>query len=132
MYISSIHRYLSLGGNEMVRMSNGIEIIEIPEGAVKIYKNMGFEVVDGDSSVAVEEAVEEEPVYEEPGTPSEESGSDEFSDLLSKPISQWNQEEVKEFAAARGIDVSSAKSLKQAKLIIKDAIDEQEKSFMGE
>lgn len=115
----------------MVRMFNGIKTIEIPEGAVNIYKNMGFWVDDEENSgdVVLEENAQEPQTSPDSDT---NSGNDEFAELLSKPISQWDQEEVKEFAAAKGIDVSSATSLKQARAIVKKAIEEQEKSFMGE
>lgn len=114
----------------MVRMSNGIKTIEIPEGAVKIYKNMGFWVDDENSGDVVLDENTQEP--QTSSDSNSDSGNDEFAELLSKPISQWDQEEVKEFAAAKGIDVSSATSLKQARAIVKKAIEEQEKSFMGE
>lgn len=106
----------------MVKVTNGIETFTIPEGAVSIYKNMGFRPVDGDSI----KNVVEKPVVKD------EAEVDAFDELLSKPISQWNQDEVKEFAAAKGYDVSKAKSLKQAKEIIKEALEEEERTLAEE
>ena len=108
----------------MVKVTNGIDTISIPEGAVKVYKNMGFRPVGGKATKEVEPVVVEQLTSEE----STEVGIDYIEELLQKPISQWNQDEVKEFAAAKGYDVSGAKSLKQAKAIIKDALDEEEKA----
>lgn len=106
----------------MVSVTNGIETFTIPEGAVKVYRNMGFKPIVEKSVNKVEV---KEPTYE----PEESTGVDE---LLSKPISQWNQDEVKEFAAAKGYDVSGAKSLKQAKAIIKEALEVEERALAEE
>ena len=105
----------------MVKITNGIEEISVTEGAVKIYKNMGFRPV-GERPVSQPKVkkVEEK----------KKNNSISLEGLLEKPISQWNQEEVKEFAAAKGYDVSSAKSLKEAKNIIKKALEEEEKAIV--
>lgn len=107
----------------MLTITNGVETFVVPEGAAKIYKNMGFRPVGGTSTTV------EEPVHNKAN---EVVGDNIYDDLLSKPISQWNQDEVKEFAAAKGYDVSEAKSLKQAKAIIKDALDAEERALAEE
>ena len=108
----------------MVNVTNGIETFAIPEGAVKVYKNMGFKPIGVKSTFKAEQT----PIDKL----TEETEAGAFEDLLSKPISQWNQNEVKEFAAAKGYDVSGAKSLKQAKAIIKEALEEEEKILVEE
>ena len=109
----------------MVEITNGIETFTIPEGAVNVYKNMGFSTI-GDKSKKVVKT--EAPVIEQ----NEESNDIDFDELLTRPVSQWNQEEIKEFAAAKGIDVSNARSLKQARTIIKEALDAEEKALVEE
>lgn len=103
----------------MVSITNGVETFTVPEGAVKIYGSMGFRPLSGYNKTTHKmKTMSAENVQSDDG---------EFDDILSKPISQWNQIEVKEFAAAKGLDVSGAKSLKEAKAIIKDALDEEAK-----
>ena len=102
----------------MVRITNGVKEISVPEGAVKVYKNMGFRIV-GEKSVSQPKVKKVE---------EKKNDSISLEVILEKPISQWNQEEVKEFAAAKGYDVSNAKSLKEARNIIKKALEEEEKA----
>lgn len=98
----------------MVTVSNGINVFTIPEGAQKVYESMGFRAVIDNANIS--------------GKPVE-GDSSPIDDLLEKPISSWNQAEVKEFAAAKGYDVSGAKSLKQAKAIIRKALEEEQKAL---
>lgn len=96
----------------MVKITNGIEIFEVTRGAYDgIYSLQGYEIVD-----------ESKKPYEEPTT--EEEVKDEFAELLLKPISQWSKEEVKDFAAAKNIDISGTKNANEAKEIIKSFLDE--------
>jgi hypothetical protein len=44
-------------------------------------------------------------------------------EILEKPISQWNKEEIKRFAAINEIDISGTKNANEAKEIIKFFID---------
>ena len=61
--------------------------------------------------------------YEAPAAP-EKSEDDIFvEEILEKPISQWNKEEVKRFAAIKEIDISGTKNANEAKEIIKSFID---------
>lgn len=106
----------------MVKVTNGIETFTIPEGAMAVYKNMGFRKV-GENKITNKE----KPVKAEKP---KENNKSILEEIEEKPISQWNQEEVKEFAAAKGYDVSEAKSLKQAKAIIKKALEEEEKELV--
>lgn len=109
----------------MVRITNGVKEISVPEGAVKVYKNMGFRIV-GEKNISHNK---QNNVKGEDINKNKEQDKTIFLEgLLEKPISQWNQEEVKEFAAAKGYDVSNAKSLKEARNIIKKALEEEEKA----
>lgn len=107
----------------MVTVTNGAQTFVIPEGAVMVYKNMGFRPVGLSKPNKVKKPVN----VDEPS-----ETADDFEELLQRPISQWNQEEIKEFAAAKGYDVSGAKSLKQARAIIKDALDLEAKVLAEE
>lgn len=114
----------------MVELTNGVETFTVPEGAVGVYKNMGFRPVSGTPDLKHVDDYTDNGEFE--GEPADSTGDNYFDELLSKPISQWNQDEIKEFAAAKGYDVSEAKSLKQARQIIKSALDAESMAEMGE
>ena len=107
----------------MVKITNGIKTFEVPSGAVSAYKTAGFKVVGKTSKKA--EPKEKEPQTTEQleqGTEGEE-GENDFSELLEKPLTKWSKDEVKEFAAANGIDISGTKNANEAKDLIKAFLD---------
>ena len=126
----------------MVTISNGKTTFRVTAGAVEIYKSMGFHVVDdkeNDQIKSVEHKEEKaaEDVAGEPetdGSDVEDEGVEDdieeayVTELLEKPLSQWSNEEVKEFVRIKGIDTSGAKKLSQVKDIIKAYLDEQVKN----
>ena len=126
----------------MVTISNGKTTFRVTAGAVEVYKSMGFHVVDdkeNDQIKPVERKEEKvaEDVAGEPeadGSDAEDEGVEEYTEeayvteLLEKPLSQWSNEEVKEFVRIKGIDTSGAKKLSQVKDIIKAYLDEQVKN----
>ena len=126
----------------MVTISNGKTTFRVTAGAVEIYKSMGFHVVDdkeNDQIKSVEHKEEKaaEDVAGEPetdGSDAEDEGVEDdaeeayVTELLEKPLSQWSNEEVKEFVRIKGIDTSGAKKLSQVKDIIKAYLDEQVKN----
>ena len=126
----------------MVTISNGKTTFRVTAGAVEIYKSMGFHVVDdkeNDQIKPVEHKEEKvaEDVAGEPeadGSDAEDEGVEDdteeayVTELLEKPLSQWSNEEVKEFVRIKGIDTSGAKKLSQVKDIIKAYLDEQVKN----
>ena len=126
----------------MVTISNGKATFRVTAGAVEIYKSMGFHVVDdkeNDQIKSVEHKEEKaaEDVAGEPetdGSDVEDEGVEDdteeayVTELLEKPLSQWSNEEVKEFVRIKGIDTSGAKKLSQVKDIIKAYLDEQVKN----
>ena len=126
----------------MVTISNGKTTFRVTAGAVEIYKSMGFHVVDDKEndqikSVEHEEEKAAEDVAGEPetdGSDAEDEGVEDdteeayVTELLEKPLSQWSNEEVKEFVRIKGIDTSGAKKLSQVKDIIKAYLDEQVKN----
>lgn len=101
----------------MVKITNGVVTFEVTRGAYDgIYSHQGFK--------PVEEVVEEKVVAA--GEDADNRTDDEkFADeLVEKPISQWNKEEVKRFAAIRDIDISGTKNANEAKEIIKQFLAE--------
>ena len=99
----------------MVKITNGVNVFEVTRGAFDgIYSRQGYKLVD-------EKAKDKTP--EAPAAP-EKSEDDIFvEEILEKPISQWNKEEVKRFAAIKEIDISGTKNANEAKEIIKSFID---------
>ena len=98
----------------MVKITNGVNVFEVTRGAFDgIYSRQGYYIMDKDKSVNASV----EPIHEK--------SEDEIfvEEILEKPISQWNKEEVKHFAAIKEIDISGTKNANEAKEIIKSFID---------
>ena len=99
----------------MVKITNGIVTFEVTRGAYDgIYSHQGFKPVEvAEKKVAADEDVDNR------------TDDEKFADeLVEKPISQWNKEEVKRFAAIRDIDISGTKNANEAKEIIKQFLAE--------
>lgn len=127
----------------MVTISNGKTIRSVTIGAYKsIYKSKGFYILDkatkkGTHNKVVKEEASIEVVNEQPieeiSEPNVEEEVEEVvekewvTDLLEKPISQWSKEETANFAKEKGIDTSHARKLGEAKEIIKEWLEEQNK-----
>lgn len=93
----------------MIKITNGATIIEVTRGAYdSIYKFQGFRPYK-----VKEEKVETKPVKET-------KKKNEFEELLEKPISQWTKKEVKDFATAKGIDLTGTQNVNEAKELIKE------------
>ena len=99
----------------MVKITNGVNVFEVTRGAFDgIYSRQGYKLIDEKAEAKAPEA---------PAAP-EKSEDDIFvEEILEKPISQWNKEEVKHFAAIKKIDISGTKNANEAKEIIKSFID---------
>lgn len=99
----------------MVKITNGVNVFEVTRGAFDgIYSRQGYKLIDEKAGVKAPEAP----------AASEKSEDDIFvEEILEKPISQWNKEEVKRFAAIKEIDISGTKNANEAKEIIKSFID---------
>lgn len=122
----------------MVKISNGEVTQIVSRGAFDTqYKRLGFQIVE-DNKVAevqreVKKAAEEKkpesqvPDDDDFDADAADDTEDDFEELLEKPISQWNKTEVKDFAAAKGIDIHGTKNANEAKEIIKKYIDDEAK-----
>ena len=99
----------------MVKITNGVNAFEVTRGAFDgIYSRQGYKIVEDKKVAANVES-----------TKAPEKTEDEIfvEEILEKPISQWNKDEVKRFAAIKEIDISGTKNANEAKEIIKSFID---------
>lgn len=97
----------------MVKITNGVNVFEVTRGAFDgIYSRQGYKLVDEKAEAKAPKALVKK------------SEDDIFvEEILEKPISQWNKDEVKRFAAIKEIDISGTKNANEAKEIIKSFID---------
>lgn len=99
----------------MVKITNGVNVFEVTRGAFDgIYSRQGYKLV-GENKEAEAPAA--------PAAPEKTEDDIFVEEILEKPISQWNKEEVKRFAAIKEIDISGTKNANEAKEIIKSFID---------
>lgn len=97
----------------MVKITNFVNTFEVTQGAYDdIFKKQGFELV--------EDKEDKKETVEETKKTNEEAYIEE---LMEKPISQWNKEEVKTYASLKNIDISNTKNIGEARSIIKQSID---------
>lgn len=98
----------------MVKITNFVNTFEVTQGAYDdIFKKQGFELVEEDKE-------DKKETVEETKKTNEEAYIEE---LMEKPISQWNKEEVKTYASLKNIDISNTKNIGEARNIIKQSID---------
>lgn len=98
----------------MVKITNNVNTFEVTQGAYDdIFKKQGFELVEEDKE-------DKKETVEETKKTNEEAYIEE---LMEKPISQWNKEEVKTYASLKNIDISKTKNIGEARNIIKQSID---------
>lgn len=103
----------------MVKITNGSNVFEVTRGAFDgIYSHQGYKIVEEDKKNVnannegqVPEKTEDEIFIEE---------------VIEKPISQWNKEEVKRFATLKEIDITGTKNVSEAKEIINEFLKENE------
>lgn len=100
----------------MVKITNFVNTFEVTQGAYDdIFKKQGFELVEEDKE-------DKKETVEETKKTNEEAYIEE---LMEKPISQWNKEEVKTYASLKNIDISNTKNIGEARNIIKQSIDKE-------
>lgn len=100
----------------MVKITNFVNTFEVTQGAYDdIFKKQGFELVEEDKE-------DKKETVEETKKTNEEAYIEE---LMKKPISQWNKEEVKTYASLKNIDISNTKNIGEARNIIKQSIDKE-------
>lgn len=125
----------------MVKISNGDVTQIVSRGAFETqYKKLGFQIVGDNKTTEVkkevkkaaedkkpESQVPDDDDFDADAADDDTEDGDDFEELLEKPISQWNKTEVKDFAAAKGIDIHGTKNANEAKEIIKKYLYEEAK-----
>ena len=102
----------------MVKITNGKEIFEVTRGAFDgIYSRQGYTILDENKSA------EQDINSDIPEKTEDEKFLDE---IIEKPISQWNKDEVKRFAVLKEIDISETKNPGEAKELIKEFLNDNE------
>lgn len=98
----------------MVKITNGVNVFEVTRGAFDgIYSRQGYTILNEKVASDVDAI-----------SASEKTEDEKFIDeIVEKPISQWNKEEVKRFAALNDIDITGTKNAGEAKEIIKNFIE---------
>lgn len=104
----------------MVKITNGKDIFEVTRGAFDgIYSRQGYTILD--------EKKDDQKVANANANDDKRTEEDKFIDeIIEKPISQWNKDEIKRFAAIKEIDISGVKSAGEAKELIKKFLEENE------
>lgn len=98
----------------MVKITNGVNVFEVTRGAFDgIYSRQGYTIV----------AENKPAVQNDPGTPEKTEDEKFLDEIIEKPISQWNKEEVKRFAALNEIDITGTKNANEAKELIKQFLE---------
>lgn len=103
----------------MVKITNGKNVFEVTRGAFDgIYSRQGYVLID--ENKPAEQKNDEHKVPEK-------TADEKFVDeIIEKPISQWNKDEVKRFAALKEIDITGTKNAGEAKELIKKFLEENE------
>lgn len=104
----------------MVKITNGVNVFEVTRGAFDgIYSRQGYTIMN-------EKAAEGAKTLEAPKAPEKTEDEIFVEEILEKPISQWNKDEVKRFAGIKEIDITGTKNANEAKEIIKSFLEAQE------
>lgn len=90
----------------MIIMEKGGQRIKVPTATVERFENSGWTVVTPAEPAAHEKAHHSD---------MEDAKAKELEDM---PVSEWSVEDIKFYADHRGIDVSTARSTKEAKAIV--------------
>jgi len=99
----------------MVKITNGVNVFEVTRGAFDgIYSRQGYVLVNENKVVNDVEDIK---------VPEKTEDEKFLDNIIEKPISQWNKDEVKRFAALKEIDITGTKNAGEAKEIIKSFLE---------
>jgi hypothetical protein len=102
----------------MVKITNGKNVFEVTRGAFDgIYSRQGYVLLNENKSAEQND---------EPKVPEKTEDEKFIDDIIEKPVSQWNKDEVKKFAALKSIDIAGTKNVGEAKELIKAFLEENE------
>lgn len=108
----------------MVKITNGVNTFEVTFGAfVDIFNKKGYRIIllegkdhEGDAEASDEGIETNENEQVDPDVAF-------CNDIEEKPVSQWNKNEIKRYAALKGIDISGTKNAGEAKEIIVEFLE---------
>lgn len=104
----------------MVVITNGINEFEVSRGAYEsIFQKQGYSIIADAEAEAIEDNNDAE------ATEHAEHVDKDAEALVEKPISQWTKNEVKNFIAKKGIDVSGITSFNEVKDRVRKYIEEE-------
>lgn len=104
----------------MIVITNGINEFEVSRGAYEsIFQKQGYSIIVDAEAEAVEDNNDAE------ATEHAEHVDKDAEALVEKPISQWTKNEVKNFIAKKGIDVSGITSFNEVKDRVRKYIEEE-------
>ena len=104
----------------MVIITNGINEFEVSRGAYEsIFQKQGYSIIVDAEAEAVEDNNDAEV------TEHAKHVDKDAEALVEKPISQWTKNEVKNFIAKKGIDVSGITSFNEVKDRVRKYIEEE-------
>lgn len=104
----------------MVVITNGINEFEVSRGAYEsIFQKQGYSIIVDAEAEAIEDNNDAE------ATEHAEHVDKDAEALVEKPISQWTKNEVKNFIAKKGIDVSGITSFNEVKDRVRKYIEEE-------
>ena len=96
----------------MVKITNGINVFDVPSGAAKAYEASGYHIISGHDNV--DKVIVEDEVVED--VANDANDDDRFvEEIMEKPVSQWNGEEIRRYASIKGIDLTGVRTTKQAR-----------------
>lgn len=108
----------------MIKITNGSRTTVVTMGAYKeVYAPMGWKIVDGTSEVK-KPAKKEKPVIAVPEPEEVVEEKVEEPEEVEIPISEMRLDELKQYAADHGVDISAAKTKQDIKAIIKAEMEE--------
>lgn len=104
----------------MVVITNGINEFEVSRGAYEsVFQKQGYSIIVDAEAEAVEDNNDAK------ATEHAEHVDKDAEALVEKPISQWTKNEVKNFIAKKGIDVSGITSFNEVKDRVRKYIEEE-------
>lgn len=109
----------------MVKITNGISVFEVTEGAfASIYSKQGF-VKCNEEAQDNAEANEEKDVATNDSSGLSPDDENFCKELEKKPIGQWSKVEVAKFVEINGINTEGATRLSEVKEIVKDFLTDK-------
>lgn len=110
----------------MVKAKKGKNIIKVSKKSYeRMFKDKGYVLIDEHAENVPDEfenEINEEPIY----TPEHEEHEEEETEVNVDeiPISEMNSKQLREFAIKHNIDTKSARSVKDARKIVQEAVKE--------